>query len=137
MHMCAHPDRPDRWLNPPEASASVPGVWGHLLTFLGGAHACIGYRFSITEYVSSCLASPTARRRPFPPVLFTLTRCPCPCRFRMKALVFTLIRNFEFELAVPANDVEPLGTFLQRPGLRSERKRGAQLPLLVRPVKQA
>lgn len=55
----------------------------------------------------------------------------------MKALVFTLIRNFEFELAVPANDVEPLGTFLQRPGLRSERKRGAQLPLLVRPVKQA
>ena len=32
----------------------MPGVWGHLLTFLGGPHACIGYRFSITECVRSC-----------------------------------------------------------------------------------
>ena len=44
--------RPDRWDNPPEAIANTPGVWGHLLTFLGGTRACIGYRFSLVEYVA-------------------------------------------------------------------------------------
>ena len=43
--------RPERWANPPEAVSSIPGVWGHLLTFLGGPHACIGYRFSVIECV--------------------------------------------------------------------------------------
>ena len=53
--------------------------------------------------------------------------------YRMKALVFTLVRNFEFELAVPKEEIRPLGLFLQRPCVESERKKGAQLPLLVRP----
>ena len=52
----------------------------------------------------------------------------------MKALVFTLIRAFEFEFAVPEDDIEGIGAFIQRPGLRSERDKGGQLPLLVRPV---
>jgi cytochrome P450 len=43
-------------------------VWAHLLSFLGGGHNCIGYRFSLAE---------------------------------MKALLFVLLRAFEFELAVP------------------------------------
>ena len=123
--------RPDRWLSPPEAIAGVPGVWGHLLTFLGGPHACIGYRFSLTEYVPppsplrhSALSSsnhPRADRSPFR---------------RMKALVFTLIRAFEFEFAVPEDDIADIGAFIQRPGLRSEQDKGGQLPLLVRPVKR-
>ncbi|RDX45658.1 cytochrome P450 [Lentinus brumalis] len=96
--------RPERWDNPPEATANMPGVWGHLLTFLGGPHACIGYRFSLVE---------------------------------MKALVFTLVRNFEFELAVPREDVKPQGLFLQRPCLASEREKGAQLPLLLRPYRRS
>ncbi len=41
--------RPERWDNPPEAASTVPGVWGNLLTFLGGPRACIGYRFSLVE----------------------------------------------------------------------------------------
>lgn len=28
---------------------SVPGVWGNLLTFLGGTRNCIGYRFALAE----------------------------------------------------------------------------------------
>jgi cytochrome P450 len=27
----------------------VPGVWGNTLSFLGGPHACIGYKFSLYE----------------------------------------------------------------------------------------
>ncbi|TBU30862.1 cytochrome P450 [Dichomitus squalens] len=94
--------KPERWEHPPEAIAAIPGVWSHLLTFLGGPHACIGYRFSLVE---------------------------------MKALVFTLIRRFEFELAVPAEQVVPQGQFLQRPAVTSDRKAGAQLPLIIRAYK--
>ena len=43
--------RPERWQSSPEAAAHIPGVWGNMLTFLGGPRACIGYRFSLVEYV--------------------------------------------------------------------------------------
>ena len=57
-------------------------------------------------------------------------------RTRMKALVFTLIRTFEFELAVPAEEIVPFGTFLQRPALRADKEEGGQLPLFIRPCKR-
>ncbi|KIY48899.1 cytochrome P450 [Fistulina hepatica ATCC 64428] len=41
--------RPDRWLVPPEGAKTMPGVWGNQMTFLGGPHSCIGYRFALTE----------------------------------------------------------------------------------------
>lgn len=28
---------------------AVPGVWGNILTFLGGTRNCIGYRFALAE----------------------------------------------------------------------------------------
>ena len=41
---------PDRYASlGPEAMKDVPGVWGGLMTFLGGARACIGYRFALAE----------------------------------------------------------------------------------------
>ncbi|OCF32427.1 hypothetical protein I316_05853 [Kwoniella heveanensis BCC8398] len=44
---------PDRFLksdDPSSTSANViPGVWGNLLTFLGGTRNCIGYRFALAE----------------------------------------------------------------------------------------
>ena len=55
---------------------------------------------------------------------------------RMKALVFTLIRTFEFELAVPAEEIIPQGQFLQRPALANKREAGSQLPLLIRPYRR-
>ncbi|KAI0768260.1 cytochrome P450 [Trametes elegans] len=95
----AHDFKPERWANPPERVSSVPGVWAHLLSFLGGPRACIGYRFSLVE---------------------------------MKALLFVLIRAFEFELAVPPEDIMKKTAVVQRPLLRSAPERGNQLPLLVR-----
>ncbi|KAJ6457098.1 cytochrome P450, partial [Mycena vitilis] len=89
---------PERWES--EISNSLPGVWGHMLSFLGGPRACIGYRFSLVE---------------------------------MKALVFTLVRAFEFELAVPAADIGKKLSIVQRPIVRSEPGGGNQLPLLIKP----
>ncbi|KAG6838851.1 hypothetical protein C0991_007927, partial [Blastosporella zonata] len=81
--------RPERWESTPEAATSIPGVWGNMLSFLGGPRSCIGYRFSLVE---------------------------------MKSLLFTLVRAFEFELAVPVADVEKKSTIVQRPVLKSDPK---------------
>ncbi|CDO71953.1 hypothetical protein BN946_scf184940.g100 [Trametes cinnabarina] len=91
--------KPERWEQPPEAIANVPGVWGHLLAFIGGPRACIGYRFSLIE---------------------------------TKAILFTLLRMFEFELAVAPEQVVVKTMPLQRPYLRNEE--GSQLPLILKPV---
>jgi cytochrome P450 len=45
---------PDRWLayhaeGVPAAAKGIPNVWGPLLTFISGSHACIGWRFSLME----------------------------------------------------------------------------------------
>ncbi|KAF9443231.1 cytochrome P450 [Macrolepiota fuliginosa MF-IS2] len=44
--------KPERWLNPlPEkvSEAHMPGIYSHLMTFLGGSRACIGFKFSQLE----------------------------------------------------------------------------------------
>ncbi|KAJ7693091.1 cytochrome P450, partial [Mycena rosella] len=52
-----------------------------------------------------------------------------------KALLFTLIRGFEFELAVPKEDIGKKGNaIVLRPIVLSDCAAGNQLPLLVRPV---
>ncbi|KAJ3812883.1 cytochrome P450 monooxygenase [Lentinula aff. lateritia] len=91
--------KPERWERVPAAATSVPGVWGHMMTFLGGPRACIGYRLSLIE---------------------------------MKALLFVLVREFEFELAVPSEEIIKKTMIVQRPRVRSEPEGGTQLPLLVR-----
>lgn len=101
----AHEFKPDRWLGEgvPHAAASVPGVWGQMMTFIGGPRACIGYRFALVE---------------------------------MKALLFTLIRSFEFELAVPVEDIIKNMTMVSRPYVKSELDKGSQLPLRLRRVQR-
>ncbi|KAJ7700852.1 cytochrome P450 [Mycena rosella] len=90
---------PERWESQTPISNSLPGVWGHMLTFLAGPRACIGYRFSLVE---------------------------------MKALLFTLVRALEFELAVPAADLGKKSSIVQRPIVKSEPEKGNQMPLLIR-----
>ncbi|EIW75990.1 cytochrome P450 [Coniophora puteana RWD-64-598 SS2] len=94
---------PERWLQggAPEKAHGLPGVWGHQMTFAGGQHACIGYKFSLLE---------------------------------MKALLFSLVKAFEFGLAVPASDIAVRPSIVRRPVVKSEREAGAQMPLLVTPV---
>ncbi|KAL1742895.1 cytochrome P450 [Schizophyllum fasciatum] len=52
--------------------------------------------------------------------------------FEMKSLLFFLVRQFEFELAVPVDDVRIQVSLVQRPALRSEPNVASQLPMLVR-----
>ena len=52
---------------------------------------------------------------------------------RLKAYLFTLVGEFEFELGVPPEEIIPVGSLLQRPNMRSESEKGAQLPLIIRP----
>ncbi|KAL0064343.1 hypothetical protein AAF712_008789 [Marasmius tenuissimus] len=90
--------RPERWENLPEAVKSVPGIWGNMMTFLGGPHACIGWRFTIVE---------------------------------TKALLFTLLRAFEFELTVPKEDIfVKRGIAIIRPQLRG--KEASRLALVAK-----
>ncbi|KZV75254.1 cytochrome P450 [Peniophora sp. CONT] len=41
--------KPERWDHLPQKTGSMPGVYNHLLTFLAGPHACIGFRFALAE----------------------------------------------------------------------------------------
>ncbi|KAJ3980085.1 cytochrome P450 [Lentinula detonsa] len=44
--------KPERWLSPlPKAlvDARIPGVYSHLMTFIGGGRSCIGFKFSQLE----------------------------------------------------------------------------------------
>ncbi|KAJ6462531.1 cytochrome P450 [Mycena sanguinolenta] len=95
--------RPERWEHIPVAVNSVPGVWGNLLTFGGGSHNCIGFRFAVVE---------------------------------MKALLFTLIRAFEFGAVLPEGDLVYTSTPIKRPLVRSEPEKGNQVPLRVTPYVQ-
>ncbi|RXW21502.1 hypothetical protein EST38_g4357 [Candolleomyces aberdarensis] len=48
----AHEWKPERWLSPlPDrvSEAHVPGIYSHLMTFLGGSRACIGFKFAQLE----------------------------------------------------------------------------------------
>ncbi|KAF9559591.1 cytochrome P450 [Agrocybe pediades] len=92
---------PDRWDNLPEAVSSIPGVWGNLMSFLGGPRSCIGYRFALVE---------------------------------MKALLFTLIRAFEIDLAVPPENVRGTMGLVRRPMVTSDPVNPNQLPIVIRPV---
>ncbi|KAJ7131021.1 cytochrome P450 [Mycena epipterygia] len=50
----------------------------------------------------------------------------------MKSLLFTLVRAFEIDAAVPAGEIIPTSSALHRPRVRSELGKGAQLPLVLR-----
>ena len=53
---------------------------------------------------------------------------------RMKVLLFTLVRAFEFDLAVSSKDIGTASFAIQRPILFTDSKRSNQMPLLVRPI---
>jgi hypothetical protein len=53
---------------------------------------------------------------------------------RIKALLFTLVRGFEFELALPAEDIIRTTSIVGHPTIASNPAAGPQLPLLIRPA---
>ena len=61
--------------------------------------------------------------------------------FRMKAMLFTLVRAFEFDLAVPSKDIlKKSGAIVQglhRPVLATDPNGIRQMPLLIKPYNRA
>ena len=55
----------------------------------------------------------------------------------MKALIFSLVRAFEFELAVPPERVTKKSTIILRPIILGEDDNSNQMPLLVKPYVHA
>ena len=52
----------------------------------------------------------------------------------MKALLFTIVRSFEFELPIAPMDVMRKTMIVGRPSLTTDPAAGNQLPLLIRPI---
>jgi hypothetical protein len=52
---------------------------------------------------------------------------------RIKSLLFTLVRAFEFEPAVPEDGIGFSASAVRRPNVIAEPEAGNQLPLIVRP----
>lgn len=58
--------------------------------------------------------------------------------FRLKALLFTLVRAFEFELGVPPTDIaKKLSGVVQKPVLVTEPNGVNQMPLLIKRYNRA
>ena len=49
VYMMPTLSRPERWENVPPGVQGLPGVWGNIMSFLGGSRACIGYHFATLE----------------------------------------------------------------------------------------
>jgi hypothetical protein len=98
------------------------------MTFIAGAHACIGYRFSVTECVYHIITPLTLVKAWAPRITDLLT----DYFRRIKALLFTLVRTFEFELALEPEDIIRKSAIVGRPLIASNPSAGPQLPLLIR-----
>ena len=53
---------------------------------------------------------------------------------RTKALLFTLVRAFEFDLAISGKDIGRIPNDSQRPVILSDPNKSNRLPLIVTPV---
>lgn len=56
---------------------------------------------------------------------------PVPVNCRMKALIFTLIRAFSFELSDPTLEIYGKTSIVTRPLVRGQEEKGNQMPLKV------
>ncbi|CAE6422749.1 unnamed protein product [Rhizoctonia solani] len=92
--------RPERWDNLPEAVKDMPGVWSHLMTFIHGSNACIGYRFAVIE---------------------------------MKALLYSLIRAFEFDID-PSLEIVGKVSLVSRPCVKGDSDSVNKMPLICKAV---
>ncbi|KAH7882788.1 cytochrome P450 [Phlebopus sp. FC_14] len=68
--------KPERWLSPLPSTvtnAQIPGVYSHLMTFIGGGRACIGFKFSQLEMKTVlCALLESLRFRPAKEIVWTV-----------------------------------------------------------------
>ncbi|KAJ3530952.1 hypothetical protein NMY22_g8359 [Coprinellus aureogranulatus] len=79
--------KPERWLGPlPESvtNTRVPGIFSHLMSFIGGSRSCIGFKFSQLEMSA---LSPSYLKG-----MISYVEGP-----RVEVVLSTLVRSFKFE----------------------------------------
>jgi hypothetical protein len=120
-------DRPERWDNiSSESLKDIPsGVYSHLMIFLGGPHACVGWRFSLVEYVHLWPLEERSMRGLLIIFLFLFFFW-----IRMKAILFVLRRRFEFSLAVPRKSIVSRSAVVSRPYVKGSKQ--PELPLNIK-----
>jgi len=53
----------------------------------------------------------------------------------MKAILFSFVRSFDFEFAVPPTEIVRKTMIVGRPFLKSDLESGPQLPFVIRPAR--
>lgn len=86
--------RPERFEELPEAVADVPSMYAGLSTFIAGPRGCPAWRMAVLECKTLGSATPLS----LPDDFYSLLP------HRIKTLLFTLIRTFEFE-AIPGLEI--------------------------------
>ncbi|KZV96628.1 cytochrome P450 [Exidia glandulosa HHB12029] len=110
--------RPERWEALAEPAKGIPGIQFGLLSFLYGPRACVGHR---TWTTLGLIQAVTIR------VVFLGFAMA-----EIKALLFQIVRDFEFQLAVKPEEIWSRTGALMRPQLRGDNS--VQLPLEIRPA---
>ncbi|BEJ09053.1 hypothetical protein CcaverHIS641_0511470 [Cutaneotrichosporon cavernicola] len=90
---------PDRYDDASIPRTQLPSVWGGLLSFIGGPHHCLGFRFALLE---------------------------------IKAVLFVVVRNFEFAPSGEKEFARFSPSIIQRPVVVGQERKGMQLPVMVR-----
>ncbi|KAF7369408.1 hypothetical protein MVEN_00269900 [Mycena venus] len=136
--------RPERWESP--VSNSLPGIWGHILSFIGGPRACI-VCLSLLPISPRCTRSLMnilhCSGIPFlPHRVSSVVHVTCPSRSLLTTGPGTPGRKpscspssapSSSRLPFPPADVGTKTRVVQRPFIRSEPERGNQMPLLIKP----
>ena len=94
------------------------------MTFMGGSRACIGFQFAVYEYVKYLSSASIANSvlRPY----------------RIKAVLFALVRRFEFSLTLPAADVTWSNIpAIRKPYFKGFEDKGPHMPLRIKPYVEA
>ena len=128
--------KPERWLSPmPDSIEEMKGftVYSHLLTFLGGSRACIGYRFALRKalLIVELLSLTRLLAVEFKAVLailiesFEYKECVYLHAYRMSRLTLVSLRRPDKPVVVKKSSL------VTRPYLKEDMQAGSQMPLLV------
>lgn len=131
--------RPERWSKLPPEVKSIHSVYNSGFTFTSGPKVSLmaNESYNIRMFANQCFIFlvlcwlPCCRRNVRSHQSTLLTQIFNIVLSRTKVVIYTLVRNFRFDLAVDQSDIETSILGITRPVIRGKAYDGAQLPLRV------